>query len=290
MTRTRRQVVATLMLVGLSAGVLAGCGDDDDSDATDTGTETTAAGDDGATDTTAADDGGTETTEETDSPDASGASAEVCTTYADVTAAFSGEPDPDELAPMLDTLDEEAPEEVADSMEVMTSAARTVIDSGGEDFSAFESPEFSEAMGEVDPYLFENCEFDTKLEATGTEYSFDGMPDEVEAGEVAILFTNEGAEAHEIGIGRKADGVTESLDELLALGPEELEEKLEFVGGAFGAPTGDQGMAIVDLEEGEYVALCFVPVGTMMEDGEMTEGDGPPHFEEGMALEFTVTG
>ncbi len=289
MTRTRRQVVATLMLVGLTAGMLAGCGDDD-SEATDTGTDTTAAGDAGASDTTAAD--GTETTEAAGTDDATGASAEVCTAYGDISMALGGdgEPDPDALNTMLDTLDAEAPEEIADSLQVMIAGARTVIESGGEDFSAFEEPEFGEAQGEVDPYLFENCEFDAKAEVTAREYSFEGMPDEIEAGRVAILLTNEGVEAHEIGIGRKAEGVTESLEELLALDEGELMEKVEPVGGAFAPTTGSQGLAILDLEEGEYVGLCFVPVGTSVEDGEEQEGDGPPHFEEGMSLEFTVTG
>lgn len=283
MTRTRRHVAAALALVALTGGVLAGCGDDD-SDATDT--ETTAAAGDAASDTTAS--AATETEKATEATGASEASSEVCTTYAEVTMAFSGEPDPDELMPMLDTLDAEAPDEIADSLEVMTAAARSVIESGGEDFSAFEAPEFGEAQGEVDPFMFENCEFDAKVEVTATEYSFEGMPDEVSAGRVAVLLTNEGAEAHEIGIGRKADDATESLDELLALEEEEMMEKLQPVGGAFAPTTGSQGLAIVDLEEGEYVAVCFIPVGTVMGEEE-TEGDGPPHHAEGMALEFTVT-
>ena len=52
-------------------------------------------------------------------------------------------------------------------------------------------------------------------------------------------------------------------------------------------PLYDQeGMLVADLAPGEYVAVCFIPVGTMPDH----EGTGPPHFVEGMKQEFTVTG
>ena len=38
-------------------------------------------------------------------------------------------------------------------------------------------------------------------------------------------------------------------------------------------------------EPGNYAAVCFVSVGSVGE----TEGDGPPHFTQGMVHEFTVT-
>ena len=48
---------------------------------------------------------------------------------------------------------------------------------------------------------------------------------------------------------------------------------------------------VADLAPGEYIALCFIPVGTSMShDGEFVEGTGAPHFTEGMQHEFTVAG
>jgi hypothetical protein len=38
------------------------------------------------------------------------------------------------------------------------------------------------------------------------------------------------------------------------------------------------------MDPGHYAALCFVPLGSIGEDG----GDGPPHSHEGMYTEFTV--
>ena len=46
-----------------------------------------------------------------------------------------------------------------------------------------------------------------------------------------------------------------------------------------------------DLEEGRYVAICFIPVGTtpdVLASGAPPE-DTPPHFMEGMVTELTVS-
>lgn len=284
--RTKRQLAAVAILLGCTAGMLTACGDDD-SDTT-TGAPTPEA--DAGTDATTEAEPGTDEGTGTEASSTGGDDTELCTAYADVTAAFSGPPpDPETITPLLETLDAEAPEEVADPLGVMTDAARTAVDSGGEDSSPFEAPEFLEAQSEVDPYMFENCDYDAKVEVTATEYAFEGIPDEIDAGTVAFLLTNEGNEAHEIGLARKKDDVTESFDELLEMDEAEAETKIDFAGGAFAASSGDQGLAIADLEPGEYVAVCFIPVGTSMEGDDMQEGDGPPHFMQGMKAEFTVS-
>ena len=214
--------------------------------------------------------------------------AAACEPWTAINAQFNGEPNPDTLVPLLDEFDETAPEEIADSVAVMTGAARTVVETG--DFAAFESPEFSAAQGEVDPWMFENCDFDETAEVTASEYKFEGVPDEFDAGTAAILLTNEGEEAHEMAIMRKADGVTQSWDEILALPQEEAEALVVQVGGTFAPRKGTKGVAVVELVPGDYVVTCFVPTGTSMSaDGEVTEGTGVPHFMGGMLQEFTVS-
>ena len=214
--------------------------------------------------------------------------AEICEPYLAVSLAMNGEPDPATLGPLLDDIDENAPEDLEESLGVMTTAAREVLETG--DFAPFESPEFAEAQGEVDPWMFEECDFDGTEEVTAEDYSFDGLPDELDAGTTAILFTNEGEEAHELALMRKAEGVTQSWDEILALPQEEGEKLVEQVGGTFAPRNGTKGLAVVELTPGEYVAACFVPTGTTMSaDGQVTEGTGVPHFMGGMVDEFTVT-
>jgi len=54
------------------------------------------------------------------------------------------------------------------------------------------------------------------IEVTGVEYAFTGLPETLEVGS-EITFTNDGAELHEIAVIRIAEGVTESLEDLLAM-------------------------------------------------------------------------
>jgi hypothetical protein len=213
--------------------------------------------------------------------------AAVCEPYLGVTAQFNGEPDPATITPLLDAVDENAPEDLAEPLGVMTGAAREVVETG--DFASFESPEFAAAQGTVDPWMFEHCEFDQKAEVTASEFKFEGLPSEFDAGTAAILLSNGGAEVHEMAIMRKADGVTQSWEEILALPQEEGEALVVQVGGAFAPNKDAKGLAVVDLVPGDYVATCFVPAGTAMaSDGTMIEGTGTPHFMHGMISEFTV--
>ena len=214
--------------------------------------------------------------------------AAACDPWIAINAEFNEEPNPDTLVPLLDEFDETAPEEITDSVAVMTGAARTVVDTG--DFAAFESPEFTEAQGEVDPWMFENCDFDETAEVTAADYKFEGVPDEFDAGTAAILLTNDGEEPHEMAIMRKADDVTQSWEEILALPQEEGEALVVQVGGTFAPRKGTKGVAVVELVPGDYVVTCFVPTGTSISaDGEFTEGTGVPHFMGGMLQEFTVS-
>ena len=82
------------------------------------------------------------------------------------------------------------------------------------------------------------------------------------------------------------DGVTESVDELFALPEEEVDgqdhRRSMPRSLSRAAATRVHGTSQTP---GNYAVVCFVPVGSVGE----TEGDGPPHFTEGMVHEFTVT-
>ncbi|MEO6989236.1 MAG: hypothetical protein ABI239_11375 [Aquihabitans sp.] len=263
--------------------VLASCGSDDAKADT-----TTTVADGEATPTTVDDNAPT-------TPGAQAASAEgACKAYVGITMALASEPDGDPAAwfedtilPMADDLDANKPAAIEGELGTMIDAVHKVADTG--DMSAFEAPEFNEAKGTIDPYMFENCDFDQKIEVSGKEYAFEGLPDTIPAGRVAILFTNDGMEAHEITVASKQDGVTESFDDLLQMPEEQAMTKINMKGGAFAPQKGDQSLLIADFEPGDYAALCFVPTGTTMDDEGEHQGDGPPHFMEGMKAEFTVS-
>lgn len=252
---------AALLVLPLTFAVAA-CGDDDDADeaSASASTDADAAAEEGS------DEGGEEPT---------------CETWLDITQAFNGEPTAEQLDPLFDTMEADAPEEIADDVTFAVATAREVLETG--DFSKFETPEMGEALANADGYYYDNCEADEKLEVNAVDYAFTGLPDELDAGTVFIAMKNatEHDEPHEIGIAKKRDGVTETWDEILAMSEEEADTKVEFFGGTFAEP-GQVGHAfLVDLEPGDYVAACFIPVGG--------EEDGPPHFTEGMKHEFTVS-
>lgn len=221
-----------------------------------------------------------------------------CAPYQTAVAQFMGEPDPAVAEEALAGMEADIPAEIADAAAVVIDTARTAL---GGDPSVFDTtPEFFPALGEIDAWMFENCAFDARLDVVGTDFAFGGLPDEVDAGRVAIRLNNEGTEQHEIMIVRKLEGTTASFEELAPLIAAEdpsVMEQVEFVGGAFSPSPEQPGVAVVDLAPGEYAAICFIPVGTMqgMEaatpEGSAPEGSAPaydPHFAHGMLQEFTV--
>jgi hypothetical protein len=137
---------------------------------------------------------------------------------------------------------------------------------------------------------------------TAHDYYFEGLPTSVPAG-TALGFTNAGAEFHELALARKNDGVTETWDELLALPEEEVLAKVTVLAPLFAAAGATAEGTIALDQEGEYIALCFIPQGSagsieipdpaasMDPNAPPPEGlgSGAPHFLLGMRQEFAVT-
>lgn len=121
------------------------------------------------------------------------------------------------------------------------------------------------------------------------DMAFVGLPSEVEAGAHTWEITNDGDQLHEIALLQLAPGMT--MSGLMAiLTGEEGEATPEGDAGAEGPPfesvagtapmsQGAVNYLEMDLEAGDYVAICFIP------DIET----GMPHFLMGMIAGFTVT-
>jgi hypothetical protein len=115
------------------------------------------------------------------------------------------------------------------------------------------------------------------VDVTARDFGFEGLPTELAAGSYEFHFRNTGAELHELVIFRNLEGL--SLEELHALGPQGVVEKVELVGIVFadpGQPAPD--VIVADLAPGEYEVVCFIPTPT----------DGQPHFAHGMHAVITV--
>lgn len=129
------------------------------------------------------------------------------------------------------------------------------------------------------------------ITVVATDYAFSGLPTSVPAG-TALALDNQGAEVHELLVARKKAGVTESWEELLQLPDAEAQAKVDIFGPIFADPgTVAEGTIVLE-EEGEYIALCFVPQGmTAVPSGPPAPDAsfGPPHVMLGMRQEFTVT-
>lgn len=271
--------------VGLAVALLAaaGCGDDDDSTATDSDAGT-----------------GSATT-----PDDGPVDGEL-TAYCDAVLALETAPEPEidfeamspeeqaavvrdyaseTMTPLVEDITAAAPAEIESDLAVARQALDDLTESG--DWVSFdESPEVAAALGNLHAHDLASCGWQT-VALTAKDYSFEGLPTEIEAGVVSFDLTNEGTEMHEIALLRKKDGVSQSFEEILQLPQEEGMEMADFLGVAFAAP-GDTEYKVADLTPGEYVALCFIPVGTTSPDTPPSP-DAPPHFVQGMVHEFTVT-
>ena len=219
------------------------------------------------------------------SDDNSSASAEACDAWiaADdsiISLLFTGQGDADSVNAALDSAIAAAPDEIVDTITELQATAQPQL----EDPESDAPEETLQLYRDTIVWAGENCDVET-LEVTAVDYEFDGIPDELTTGYHVLGFSNDGQEQHEIVAFEINEGVTESLDEIFAGPEEEIFGKITPVNAAF-APPGESDTVSWNLQRpGNYAVICFIPVGSVGE----TEGDGPPHFVEGMVQEFTVT-
>jgi hypothetical protein len=142
------------------------------------------------------------------------------------------------------------------------------------------------------------------VEVSAIDFSYEGLPGKVSAGTKLTLSNDAPAELHELVAFRLPDDEERSLEEILALPPDQMS-------GAFGgpprtvllaAPDGEPIAAVGDgtlSEPGRYAVICFIPTGVPAEeylaaaaqagDGPpQLEGYGPPHLAHGMWAELIV--
>ena len=106
-----------------------------------------------------------------------------------------------------------------------------------------------------------------------------GMPAEIPSGYTRLSATNSGAVEHHLIFARLHEGVT--FDQLLgtfATDQAAAEAMIDYAGGPNGVMPGETGSVEVNLEAGEYVAICVIP-----------GSDGLPHAAHGMVAQVTVT-
>jgi len=131
------------------------------------------------------------------------------------------------------------------------------------------------------------------------DFMFHDLPSEVTAGAHTWEVVDDGAQVHELGVCKIAEGFTfEKIQEILMAPPDatpaaggppaassspmamdmEMAPPFEQVAGVAPMSAGVTNWLLLDLEAGDYFAICFVP----------DSNTGAPHFALGMIMPFTV--
>ncbi|MEO6628873.1 MAG: hypothetical protein ABIP03_09935 [Aquihabitans sp.] len=183
------------------------------------------------------------------------------------------------VKPLAAKLTAEAPSELVEPLKILTAGVEAAAKSGKTD--SMEGDDFGMASAAGEKWVHENCGFQN-LDVTAIDYAFEGIPATVASGETSILVANQTThhEMHEMIIVKRKPGVTEAVADLLALPDDQAFSKVDFIGAVF-APMGQSNGTSVDLEPGEYIVACFLPI-----DG---KDANPPHFTKGMLAEFKVS-
>jgi hypothetical protein len=292
-----RRTAFALVALALVAGA---CGDDDDDDAA---TDTTAATVADATDTTAGDTTAETTADTTaDTADEPGdAPAGDLAAYCDAMLAYDQvespggpvDPTPEEVAawatdvqPLMAAVAAAAPDEVSEAVEAMQTA---LDEAAAGDPALVNDPATFGAMAALEGAAYEGCGF-TQVDVTAGDYLYEGVPESVPAGPLAIRLTNAGSEPHIILAIQRAEGNTtpaeELVDEFFAAVGTGGPPPPSVVGGMagdppFALPGGGVGGKVTDLAPGSYVLFC--PIGTLADES-------VTHYQEGMIAELEVVG
>lgn len=180
------------------------------------------------------------------------------------------------ITPRWEAVRASAPAELGDELAPVSAAVEALEGGDAEPFNADET--FEQYTVLISNSL-EVCDYET-ISVEAGDYWFEGIPDDMGAGTVAVRFTNSAeSEMHEFVVFRKHDPNQAALD-ILDMMMEEDDEAVTFVGAAL-APAGETSAALMEFEAGSYFAACFMPIGG-------DEG-GAPHFTAGQIIEFSVS-
>ena len=142
------------------------------------------------------------------------------------------------------------------------------------------------------------------VDVVAADYTYLGLPTEIEAGTTIRLVNESDAELHEFVAIRLPDDETRTVAELMQLPPDELAAYFPLVETVILAPPGAEGFAVEGTgtltEPGRYAIICAIPTGAdpdeymaaaaESEGGPPEVDGGPPHIANGMFAEVVVTG
>lgn len=182
-----------------------------------------------------------------------------------------------------------APDAVLDQVASLSSAI-TKASSG--DGTVFDDGSTEEAHEGLEDQARKDCDWQ-RADVEASDFKFSGVPAKVDAGALSVRLSNTStAEPHVFLLLRKDSASTQSNEEQVTAmvssfdsgDPATIKEatKNSVSGGGPGGVPGQSRTHSFDLEAGEYIYFCPIPV--------MAGGDGQTlHYQAGMIGELTVS-
>lgn len=160
----------------------------------------------------------------------------------------------------------------------------------------------ADTSGDATPVAAAEVVAPDTVEIGADDFEFTDVPATMAAGTELTLRNDAATELHELVAFRLDDDETRSLDEIMALPPEEMQALLGEPATVILTPPGsDESVTAVGdgtlAEPGRYILSCFIPTGVdpdeylsaaATSDGPPEVGDGPPHIVHGMYAEVEV--
>lgn len=193
---------------------------------------------------------------------------------------FTGQGDADSVNAALDAAIEAADPEIKQTITDLKASAQAQI----ADPETEGSDETLDLYGKTITWVGDNCDVE-KTDVTAADYRFEGVPDELSTGYHVVDFTNDGQENHEMFAFRIDDASIESVTDIFELPEDEVFSKITPVNAVYATPGSSDVVSWNLTEPGRYAVFCAISLGSVGD----SEGDGPPHFTQGMVREFTVT-
>jgi hypothetical protein len=193
----------------------------------------------------------------------------------------TGEPSAEDVAAFGEALADpvaaivaNAPDAAADAAATLHHVQQQLADG---DSSGLYEPGTVDAVGTIESTVADECGH-TAVTVTAVDYTFEGIPTELDAGLTTFVMPNEteAGEEHVMLVAAVAEGQTLTPEEFVA-DPEGSFAKIELLGETY-APPGATGGVTLDLAAGNYLLVC--PVSH--------DEASPPHFMLGMISAVTV--
>jgi hypothetical protein len=186
-----------------------------------------------------------------------------------------------QFEPPLATLEKDMPDLIRPDVETLGRQARSAV--ATKSTAPLDTPEVDVALSRLRINSVRQCGI-KEVRVVATEYRYEGMPQNLDAGAVDLTLINLGAEPHEMRVFRIQDGEQRPFATLIALPQDQADDVLTSLKPTPSAKPGSNDADVMKLTPGRYGVACLQAQGSTATQ----DGTGPLHASLGEAAEFTV--